>query len=235
MAQIPEQQHLEDIESVLRVRRGSDLIVFPEGTLHLTDLGVLKKLRALVKKYETEMIIGVIHKDKRDLYDYAYYISARQVQRYQKVHVHWTETHVPGHEFRVIKTRRCRVGLLMCYDAAFIEASRVLTLMGADVIVIISAIPIDFPARFATLRARAIAYSNQVYLIHCCRPGKHYSGRSAIVDPRGDVILELGKYASVRAKTIDLKAIKIWREKEKTFAFRRPDMYRLVSSLDSPV
>jgi predicted amidohydrolase len=235
VAQIPEQTHLEDIESVLRVRRGSDLIVFPEGTLYVTDLVVLNELQAMAKRYRTEMVIGIIHKDKRQLYDYAYYISARQVERYQKVHVHWTEAHEAGHEFRVVKTRRCRIGLLMCYDAAFIEASRVLTLMGADVLVVISAIPIEFPARFATLRARATAYANQVYLVHCCRPGKAYSGRSAIIDPRGDVVMELGKYASVRTKTIDLKTIKIWREKEKTFAYRRPDMYRLISSLDSPV
>ncbi|MBD3298883.1 MAG: hypothetical protein GF341_09530 [candidate division Zixibacteria bacterium] len=235
VAQVPEQPHLAEIERIMRARRGSDLIVFPEGTLYVTDLAVVRTLKSWAQKYDTAIIIGIIHKDKRWLYDYTYYISGRLVERYQKTHVHWTETHIPGHEFKVIKTKKSKIGMLMCYDAAFQETSRVLTLMGADLIVIVSAIPIEFPSRFATLRARSIAYSNQVFLVHCCLPGRNFSGRSAIIDPHGDIVMELGKYTEVRGRTIDMDVVRKWREQEMTFEYRRPSIYHLISSLESPM
>ena len=235
IAQIPEQEDLGEIERIMRIRRDADLIVFPEGTLTVTDLHCVKALKDLTEKYKTAVVMGIIHEDNLRFFDYSYYISPTIVDRYQKIHVHWTEAHEPGNEFKVIDTGRCRIGLLTCYDAAFEEASRVLTLMGAEVIVIISAIPIEFPSRFALLRARAIAYNNQLYLVHCCRPGRKFSGHSAIVDPHGDMVLELGKYTAVGSKSVNLDTVRIWREREKTFEYRRPDLYRTISSLDSPV
>jgi len=171
IAQISEQTGLENIERIVRERRDSHLIIFPESTFTVSNLGVVRKLRALARTYETALIIGIILHDKHAHYDYAFYISPRLVQRYQKVHVHWTEVHVPGNELSVVQTPHCSIGMQMCYDAAFPEASRVLALMGAQLIVVISAIPTEFPSRFATLRARGLAYSNQVFLAHCCRPG----------------------------------------------------------------
>lgn len=234
IAQIPQQRGLETIERIIRERRDSQLIIFPENTFTVTDLSVVRKLRSLCRIYDTSVIIGIIHQDKHAHYDYAFYIAPRQVLRYQKVHVHWTETHVPGNEFRVVQTPECAIGMQMCYDAAFPEASRVLALMGAQLIVIISAIPTEFPSRFATLRARGIAYSNQIFLAHCCRPGKRFSGHSTIIDPYGDIVMELGKYTEIRSKTINLDVVRAWREKERTYEYRRPDMYSLVSALRNP-
>ncbi|MEW5875548.1 MAG: carbon-nitrogen hydrolase family protein [Candidatus Zixiibacteriota bacterium] len=235
LAQIPEQNSLAEIEAIIRRFRNSDLIVFPEATLTLTDLSPIGAIKALTRRYGTAVIIGIVRRDKRKLYDFAYYISPRLVDRYQKVHVHWTEKHIPGNEFKTFRTPFGKVGVLMCYDAAFQEAARILALMGAELIVIISAIPIQFPNEFATLRARALAYSNQLYLVHCCLPGRQFSGHSAIIDPQGSVIVELGKYAAVRAKAIDLERVREWRRQEKTFQYRRPSMYRMISSVQKPL
>ena len=62
IAQISEQVHLGEIERIMRTRRGADLIVFPEGTLRLTDLSVVRTLKAWAHKYETAIVIGIIHK-----------------------------------------------------------------------------------------------------------------------------------------------------------------------------
>lgn len=234
MAQIPAQVSLAEIEAIIRRFRNADLVVFPEATLTLTDLAPIRTIKALTRRYGTVVIIGIVHRDHRRLYDYAYYISPERVDRYQKVHVHWTERHVPGNEFKVFRAPFGRVGVLMCYDAAFQETARVLALMGAELIVIISAIPHEFPDEYATLRARALAYSNQLFIVHCCLPGKRYSGHSAMIDPKGAVILELGKYTSVRARTIDLAKVREWRIQEKTFQYRRPSMYRLIAAIQRP-
>lgn len=82
-----------------------------------------------------------------------------------------------------------KLGMNICFDGSFPEASRVLTLKGADLIVL----PTNWAEqamRMATLVPRCRAFENHVYYAAVNRIGEEsgfrYIGRSSISDYRGD-------------------------------------------------
>lgn len=84
-----------------------------------------------------------------------------------------------------------RVGMAICFDAGFPEVSRVLTLLGADLILLPTNWP-DRAAKNATLICRVRALENHVYFLSVNRVGTeagyHYIGRSSLVDCGGDYL-----------------------------------------------
>ncbi len=230
VAQIPEQENLSKIKTIIQKKKDSDLIIFPESILLIDSLEPINMIQNIVTKYSTAVIIGIIHQKGKRLYNYAYYISPKKVERYQKVHVHWTEKFVPGKKFKVVKTPFGKIGLLICYDASFQESGRILALMGAEIIVGIYAIPSHFPYKINLIRSQSMAVNNQVYVINSCKLGEKYVGHGAIFDPYGKNLIELSRGLSIITKTIDLEVIKKWREKEKIFTHRKPKLYSIIAS-----
>ncbi|HWI74853.1 MAG TPA: nitrilase-related carbon-nitrogen hydrolase [Baekduia sp.] len=97
----------------------------------------------------------------------------------------------------VLDTRVGRVGVGVCYDLFFPEVTRGLALGGADII----AVPTNSPSASAKAQprdnigvsiARAAAHVNRVYIAVCDRygeeRGQRWVGRSAIVDPDGELV-----------------------------------------------
>ena len=86
-----------------------------------------------------------------------------------------------------------KTGLLICYDASFPEASRTLTLRGAELILL----PTNWPAE-AVVKADWLpntrAYENVVYYAAVNRVGEErgyvFHGRSRVCDPTGTTILQ---------------------------------------------
>lgn len=229
IAQIPPQKRLSKIKEIIEGEVHSDLLVFPEGTLCTRDLRIVNIIRGYCVNQDTSVVIGIIYANRGRLYNYAYYISAEQVETYQKIHVHWTEDYVPGKKFRVVATPFGKLGLLICYDATFQESGRVLALEGAEIIVVISATPAPFPSKYIPLSARSMAYTNQVFVVNCQRPGSEYVGHSVIVRPGGDLVVELGRHEQVVSKLLDLSLVAKVREREKIFPYRRPRLYGPIS------
>jgi predicted amidohydrolase len=230
LAQISEQKNLFKIEEIIRENKNSDIIVFPEAILKTDSLKIIKKLQNITKKYSLIIIIGIIYEKRKRLYNYAYYLSPKKIRRYQKIHVHWTEKYIPGRKFRIIKTPFGKVGLLICYDSSFQESGRILALKGAKIIVILSTISSNFPYKINLIRTQSIALNNQIYVIESCKSGKRFTGHSSIYDPYGKELINLGKYESIKTKTIDLNLINKWRKKEKIFSYRKPKLYKKISS-----
>ncbi len=231
LAQIPEQKDLAGVERIVRLRKKADVIVFPEDTLRANTPGIKNSLREIAGKYGTTLVIGIVHESRGRSSDCAYFITGSRIECYRKAHVHWTENHLPGNKFKTVNTPFGKVGFLMCFDAAFQESGRVLALLGARLIFILSAIPADFPVEFSRLRARAMAYNNQLYVVHCSRPGRKYAGHSMIIDPQGNILMEAGKNQFVGNRIIDLDMVERWRREEKIFANRRPELYGPVAKI----
>ena len=59
--------------------------------------------------------------------------------------------------------------------------------------------------------------NNQVIAIRCSKPSRKFTGHSAIYDPLGNLLLELGKYAEIKSKVIDLRKNNKMEKREKTF------------------
>jgi predicted amidohydrolase len=157
----------------------------------------------------------------------------------------YRKTHLPflgvdrfvtaGDELPLFETPLGRIGIEICYDLRFPEATRTLALRGADLI----AHPTNFPlaARLQTeFITRARAAENRVYLLTANRVGKErwgeFCGWSQIVDPYGDRLAEAG--AQEEALLVADYDVQLARDKDYVipgeyevflFEHRRPELY----------
>jgi len=140
----------------------------------------------------------------------------------------------PGRALEPFELCGTRVGIQICNDRLYPEASRVLALRGAELI----AMPIAFsvyadPTQRSAIwevPLRARAYENGLFVLACNRVGQEGSrrhlGRSMVVDPLGMIRAEAGiERPELLVAEIDLdEAVRAraglawWRD-------RRPDLY----------
>lgn len=138
--------------------------------------------------------------------------------------------------FAVHQAGALRVGLAICYDSAFPESARVMTLLGADLI----ALPTNFPTGAENMTRYAIntrAMENNIYFAAVNRVGQErgfqFIGRSIIADPAGDTLARSeGTAAEILYADVDPRQS---RNKRVTrvpgkhaidrLADRRPEMY----------
>ena len=128
---------------------------------------------------------------------------------HRKVHQPLRESasYASGDSFAAFDTPVGRIGLLICYDKAFLESARALALDGAEIIVVVSAWPgsrTDAPSDLADDRwtrrfdlfDRARALENQVVWVSANQSGTFGSLRfvcsAKVVDAGGDVLATTG-------------------------------------------
>lgn len=158
---------------------------------------------------------------------------------YKKVHLPYSEIAqgaVAGDSYEVVETDFGRIGIIICWDIAFPEASRILALKGAEIIFC----PIWGDVRgkdIWKLIARARAVDNGVYFVTSI-----YDGHSLIVNPAGEVLQESDSTNVLLTETIDLNYSPSWKwignpglgewrgvwRKD-----RRPDTYGALSNYES--
>jgi len=84
-----------------------------------------------------------------------------------------------------------RLGMNICYDGSFPEAARVLTLLGADLVVLPTNWP-DAARKTVQYLVQARAFENAIYYAAVNRVGTeagfHFIGHSRIVAPNGDLL-----------------------------------------------
>ena len=140
----------------------------------------------------------------------------------------------PGDSLSVWTVAGARIGVQICNDRLYPEASRVLALAGAELI----AMPICYstysdPAHRASIwevPLRARAYENGAFVLASNRVGiegpRHHLGRSMVVDPRGAIVSEAGTEApELLVAQIDLDDVVAARKKFPWWRDRRPDLY----------
>ena len=138
-------------------------------------------------------VFGLLEKEDGRLFNAAALVGpSGLIGTYRKVHLPYLgidmKTTYGDRPFAVFDAGGLKVGLLICYDAAFPEASRALALLGADLIVL----PTNWPPGAEcvaehTLNTRAM--ENAVYFMAVNRVGEErgfpFIGRSRICGPSG--------------------------------------------------
>jgi predicted amidohydrolase len=152
--------------------------------------------------------------------------------RYRKFHLYPTESLYfrAGNRFPVVSLGQTTIGVAICYDHAFPELFRLLTLKGAEIIFIPSAIPTGYEY-LLNLRTRARAQDNQIFVATANRVGKEgnilYCGLSKVADPKGEVIAEASfDKEQILYTQINLHLILAERKQEPILKSLRPEIYK---------
>ena len=106
------------------------------------------------------------------------------------------------------------VGVIICYELRFPELTKLLAIKGCSIIFCPAQWPKEREEHWRTLlRARAI--ESQIFMVGVNVVGKNkkfaFNGYSAIIDPYGNVILEISKTSGLYKATIDLKEVEAYR------------------------
>ena len=158
--------------------------------------------------------------------------------RYDKIHLFdvdlptgesWRESaaYAPGGRAVVAATPAGALGLAICYDLRFPDLFRALTDAGAEILSIPAAftVPTGRDHWHVLMRARAIEAG--VFVVAAAQSGLHEDGRetfghSLVVDPWGEVLLDMGEGTGVAFCDIDLARIAEVRGRLPAIRHRRP-------------
>ncbi|WP_289140431.1 carbon-nitrogen hydrolase family protein [uncultured Brevibacillus sp.] len=217
-------------------KKGAKLIVFPEQSLQgylpslmgplsveifrhqhhhaetVPDGDTTILMVQAAQKHGIHIVWGMTERD-RNRYDVLYNTAVLVgptgfIGSYRKVHLPLDELHIyfPGSDFPVYDTEIGKIGLLICYDKCFPEATRELALKGAEIFVMPTAWALESDkesdpgsSRLAlahNLYDQVRASENQCWFISSNIAGvcgdTLYYGHSNIVDPSGRIVTTTG-------------------------------------------
>ena len=235
---------------------GARLVVFPEcalsgygfgsredGLAHAvaSDGREVSKVVELARRTGSGCVFGMLERDGSRLFNACILVGPEGVKgTYRKVHLPFLGVDMfvdPGDlPFAVQEIGGLRVGMHICYDGSFPETARVLTLLGADVLVL----PTNWPTHSECAAEHMIptrAMENTVYVMAVNRVGVEsgfrFIGASSIADPSGTILARAGAEAEqtifadidpVRARSKRLVRVP-GRHEINRIADRRPGFY----------
>jgi N-carbamoylputrescine amidase len=169
---------------------------------------------------------------------------------HRKIHMPLKEGRMttPGDRLAAFDTPAGRIGMLICYDKAFPEASRTLALDGAEVLCFMSAWPAsatgqaerlqdDRQWRRSELWDRSRAAENSLVVASANQTGcfgtLRFLGDARIVGPGGDALAETTPAGGLAVTTLDVSAT-VERARRALSPIRdlRPDVYRTPAPLE---
>ena len=121
-------------------------------------------------------------------------------------------------------------GLIICYDIRFPELTRSLTVLGLDMLFVVSQWP-----KIRTFHLRSLttarAIENQMFVVCCNSCGTAgetvYGGNSAIIDPWGETIALAGESETCITADCDMQILDNIRSSIPVFRDRRPELYNI--------
>ncbi len=158
--------------------------------------------------------------------------------RYDKIHLFdvdlptgesWRESaaYAPGERSVIATTPWAKLGLSICYDMRFPDLYRALSNAGAEILAVPAAftVPTGKAHWHVLLRARAIEAG--AFVIAAAQSGEHEDGRatyghSLVVDPWGDVLLDMGEGEGLGFADLDMARLADVRARVPALQHRRP-------------
>ena len=154
----------------------------------------------------------------------------KEIARYTKIHPFTfageTDHFSPGTKIITFPCGEFTVAPFICYDLRFPEIFRRAVRAGANLFTVIANWPAARESHWLTLlRARAI--ENQSYVAAVNRigsdPNARYSGRSLIIDPRGEILVDAGETEQVISCDLDFESLTRYRRDFPALADMRPE------------
>jgi omega-amidase len=228
------------------VRRGSDLVVFPElwDTGYVLDKakelasplsgGLFAQVAALSRASNIFILGSMLEKRGVGVYNTTAVFSPRAgvMGAYRKIHLFGPlqepQFLSPGEAPLSVDLPWGTTGIAICYDLRFPELLRRYAVDGAKVLVL----PAGWPAARINhwrvlVQARAI--EDQYFVVACNRVGEYndtvFGGHSMVIDPWGDLVGEAGDGETLLTVKIDTDMVDPIRAKIPVMQDRRPNLY----------
>jgi predicted amidohydrolase len=236
--------------------KGAKLTVFPEAALtgycfesldqarphaELIPGPSTKRMTAICRELGVFAVYGLLEADGDRVFNACALVGPDGVVgSYRKIHLPFLGVDrftTPGDRpFAVHEAAGMRIGMHICYDGGFPESARVMTLLGADLVVL----PTNWPPGSECMAGCAVntrAMENTIYYAACNRVGDEcgfrFIGLSKICDPSGRVLAEAAHdreeilYAQVDVeKARQKKIVRVPKLHEiNRIRDRRPEMY----------
>lgn len=158
------------------------------------------------------------------------------VARYDKLHLFdvelgdqsWRESaaYQAGESATLVSTPVGTLGLSICYDLRFPALYAALSAAGAEILTVPSAftVPTGKAHWHSLMRARAI--ENACWVVAPAQSGEHQDGRSTyghslVIDPWGEIVLDMGDAPGIGFADIDLERVREARRAIPVLAHRR--------------
>lgn len=137
----------------------------------------------------------------------------------------------PGNELKPLQIDGHPIGIQICYDRLFPEASRTLSLQGAKILFVSSGTPAIYSKEWIVIvQARAI--ENQVFVVGANLTGEHpagfrFVGNSMIINPFGTILARAGDEETAIMAELDLQEVEKARRAHPLYRDRRPELYNV--------
>ena len=255
LAQVTCQLHdkeanLKRMRDIVRKAKGN-IVVFPEmsltGYLPRDDLFMLaetvvgpsiKSILRLAKQTKKDIVFGAPMRDEEVpglVYNSCLCATGNgRLFRYDKMYLptfgpfEERAFFTPGKKAVVAEGRHAKIGLMVCYDMFFPELAKLETLLGAQILVNISAAPTTSRPFFRrVMPGRAV--ENAIFLAYTNLVGVHgslvFGGSSVLLGPRGEELAR-GKDLEQDIVTgqVDLADIEVARRFRPTVRDTRPEL-----------
>ena len=212
---------------------GTQLIVFPETSLsgfptrdNIADVAqtldgpALTSVRDAARRKGVAVAVGLAERDGNQFYNTTVLVDERGeiALRYRKTHLWASDVGVftPGDRYETCTWNGLTVGLLICYDIEFPESARAVAALDADLLIVTNGNMDPFgPVHRRAIQARAMENQMFALMVNRCGSGDDnltFPGLSALIDPFGETVLELGGDETVTTANIDLKRLEASRE-----------------------
>ena len=227
-------------------RAGADLLLLPELWLHGYDLergqewatplgeGGFAEMASLARDFQLHLAGSILERHAGGVSNTAvlYGPTGELLGSYRKIHLFrlMQEHHylAPGEHATVCPTPWGATGLAICYDLRFPELFRSMALSGATLFII----PAQWPVKRVEawlLLAKARAAENELIVVACNRVGCDddvtFPGRSIVVDPWGNTLVEGDDQERLLIAQADLREIDKVRRYLPVYQDRRPAAY----------
>ncbi len=222
----------------------ADLVVAPELFISGYDLEMVRErgeevsepldgptsqlVSGHARRTGTTVVVGIVeHDGDGTLFDTALVATPDGgVRGYRKSHLFPAETPYfgAGEELMTIPTPAGVIGPQICFEHAFPAISTALARRGAQVLVIPSAVGAGYD-HLLTLRSRARAQDNQVFVVAANLNTDGFCGFSVIADPKGRVLAAADDQDAILRADLDLSLIETERRQEPSLRLSRDELY----------
>ncbi len=245
-----------NVENALKLARKieSDLYVLPElfntgyaftsrdEALELAEEipgQTTEKLAEYCRENDVYIVGGIAERENGRVYNSAVAVGPDGlIGKYRKSHLFYAEKKwfSPGDTgFRVftLKKLKVKIGIIICFDWVFPEASRVLALKGADIICHPSNLVLPYAQKAMLTRS----FENKVFTVTANRVGSEkrggykflFTGLSQVTNPKMEILVQASRdREEVKVVEIDVEEARNKKitEFNDLFLDRRVDLYR---------